>query len=98
MSDHTPTTEQVREVFTLAMVPSSGDQTVPEGEFDRWLAAHDREVQARALEAEANDIQAYTCAGNFNPDMCETCRVVEGLRHTDAHLRGTDALTTEETP
>lgn len=44
MSEYTPTTEQVR----MSFVTDDHDRyTDPGPEFDRWLAAHDREVAAR---------------------------------------------------
>jgi len=45
--EFTPTTDVVREWWTLHR-----DVTMREGraEFDRWLAAHDAEVAARAVE------------------------------------------------
>lgn len=47
MGDYTPTTEQVR----MSFVTDDHDRyTDPGPEFDRWLATHDREVAARALE------------------------------------------------
>lgn len=59
MSDeYTPTTEDVRDAYThgAALLPpyySDGFQAALAGrraEFDRWLAAHDREVAARAWD------------------------------------------------
>lgn len=53
MSEYTPTTKDVREVWIYAQ-----DITHDEGEdfhgaeFDRWLAAHDAEVQAQAVAEE----------------------------------------------
>jgi len=44
MSEYTPTTDDVRECWSEAY--QVGDR---EGAFDRWLAAHDREVAAKAL-------------------------------------------------
>lgn len=53
MSEYTPTTKDVREVWIYAQ-----DITHDEGEdfhgaeFDRWLAAHDAEVQAQVVAEE----------------------------------------------
>lgn len=53
MSEYTPTTKDVREVWIYAQ-----DITHDEGEdfhgaeFDRWLAAHDAEVQAGVVAEE----------------------------------------------
>lgn len=44
-AEYTPSTEQVRKPFFLA---GNADA------FDRWLAAHDAEVAARALRDAAN--------------------------------------------
>lgn len=59
MSDYTPTTEQVRRYWQyganawLAEHATDNDDG-PDGsigaEFDRWLAAHDRAVQAKAWD------------------------------------------------
>jgi len=48
MSDYTPTTEEIRNLVT-DWVDVGGVVDGPE--FDRWLAAHDREVAAKAVEA-----------------------------------------------
>ena len=58
MSDYTPTTEEVRCMYMLCasypakalpdrnLIPSK----IALKQFDRWLAAHDREIAARALD------------------------------------------------
>lgn len=43
--EYTPTTEDVREWYA-----DSVDRLGGEAEFDRWLAAHDRETAARAWD------------------------------------------------
>lgn len=64
MSEYTPTTKDVREVWIYAQ-----DITHDEGEdfhgaeFDRWLAAHDAEVRARAL------VQGFSEGVNFIDDQ-----------------------------
>lgn len=64
-----------------------------EGWREAWTAVPDilaavlPEVQARALEGAADSIQAETCAGNFNPDVCKTCQVVRDLRESAAAMR-----------
>jgi hypothetical protein len=56
--EYTPTTDEVREWTRVA-----GNEVAPwmEAEygeqFDRWLAAHDREVAAKALEDAAENIE-----------------------------------------
>jgi hypothetical protein len=44
-TEYTPTTDEIRE----ATVPGSY-QSWGKGYFDRWLAAHDREVAAKAWD------------------------------------------------
>ena len=48
MSEYTPTTAEVRGAWSAWYEPGD-DRWMPE-RFDRWLAAHDREVAAKALE------------------------------------------------
>ena len=46
-TEYTPTTEEVRKRYWLNDgEPSDPDEAL---EFDRWLAAHDREVAAKAI-------------------------------------------------
>ena len=53
MSENTPTTDEVRETYERARyylddMPEEGDSyRAGGGEFDRWLAAHDRELRER---------------------------------------------------
>lgn len=44
MTEYTPTTEEVREIYY-----ESGYKTTPE-QFDRWLAEHERKVKAEAWD------------------------------------------------
>ena len=66
-TDYTPTTDEVREAYPHASIlpPFYSPEHVPAvesklAEFDRWLAetlaAHDREVAAKALEDAADQI------------------------------------------
>jgi hypothetical protein len=52
--EYTPTTEQVARAYTVGMrqafIASAGEH---DAEFTRWLAAHDREVAAKALREAA---------------------------------------------
>lgn len=48
VSEYTPDTETVREQYTREQPPHIGTVTEKSAEFDRWLAAHGREVAARA--------------------------------------------------
>lgn len=54
MAEYIPTTEDIRTDWMAARHNGGG---IPwddaEAEFDAWLAEHDREVQARALEEAA---------------------------------------------
>lgn len=45
------------------------------------------DAMAKVLEREAESLIQETCAGHYNPNACETCRVVESLRDTAAHIR-----------
>ena len=57
MSDYTPTTEDVRDKFkrscTRQFRKAYGEA------FDRWLAAHDAEVTAKALERGVDELGVY---------------------------------------
>ena len=54
MSDYTPATEQVANVYATAWNDATDPADVPEvmrharAEFDRWLAEHDRQTAERA--------------------------------------------------
>lgn len=72
MADHTPTTDHVRKLYTLAYAwrgyddvdagesDLSSNRHDQRAEFDRWLAAHDaeiaREAEARALREAADQL------------------------------------------
>ncbi|ANJ26801.1 hypothetical protein [Agromyces aureus] len=51
-TEYTPTTEEIREAWVIVDEPDTGSAPplwiAPE--FDRWLAEHDAEVAAKALE------------------------------------------------
>lgn len=51
MSDYTPTTEEVAEIYF-----QSGYKTTPE-QFYRWLAEHDREVKADVYDEALQDAE-----------------------------------------
>ena len=56
MTDYTPTTEQVRNGWI-----DNGTHEERDGaEFDRWLAAHDAQVAAKALRDAADALDALT--------------------------------------
>lgn len=57
MSDYTPTTDEVREDFAYPWEGFKQDREGRLAAFDRWLADHDREAAARALEEAADDWQ-----------------------------------------
>ena len=50
-SDYTPTTEEVRKIYVVAIAERDNwlKPTVTKF-FDRWLAEHDREVKAQAID------------------------------------------------
>ena len=92
-TDYTPTTEQVRSHYVF----DQGDVWRRErGEaFDRWLAetlaAHDREVAAKALEDAAEDFRVNTWADIFRgvgtKSIGAAHRMGEWLRARAAALR-----------
>lgn len=61
MSDYTPTTEEVREDYAIGRneVIGAGWYSLHRAEFDRWLAAHDAEVTAKALERGVDELGVY---------------------------------------
>lgn len=63
MSEHTPTTDEVRAMYGADEfgVPAPLGQPVPD--FDRWLAGHDRKVAARAFEDAADFLLTDPTAG-----------------------------------
>ncbi len=59
-NDYTPTTEQVQIMFVGRHEKFYGPlEKMRRGQFDRWLAAHDAEVAAKALEEAARNVQDY---------------------------------------
>ena len=77
MSEYTPTTEEIREYVEVGD-PKPWESPSPEvdererrrGEaFDRWLAAHDREVAAKALRdaAERYNAETHPESDSWNP-------------------------------
>lgn len=63
-TEYTPTTAEIREYVEVGGEPRPWEPVTEESDaldarraaaFDRWLAAHDREVAAKALEDAAND-------------------------------------------
>ena len=65
MSDYTPTTEEVRRDYVACksspQASMADDDLIPiyvsRNRFDRWLAAHDREVAAKALRGFVEQLQ-----------------------------------------
>lgn len=84
MSDYTPTTEQVRDEYVYGQLGRATSSRVTEeslgGEFDRWLAKHDAEVAARALEAAADEFHARLPDGTGNGRVYNSWRVAAMLR------------------
>ena len=58
MSDYTPTTEEVRSRFARIMRSDGtpAQSVTRQTGFDRWLAAHDREVTAKAFREAASEV------------------------------------------
>lgn len=72
--DYAPTTEDVADAYRRARIHLDGtgevfDGSVPwrPGEFDAWLAAHDRQVAERAGERIAAECEAHVPAGRLGP-------------------------------
>ena len=59
MTNHTPTTEQVRQAYAVAHETTGA--SMDECEFDRWLAAHNRKIAAEALRDAAGDMHRSWC-------------------------------------
>lgn len=55
---YTPTTEEMREWYVRRDRTGRSSRKEYELEFDAWLAQHDREVRAQALEDVADAIDA----------------------------------------
>ena len=59
MSEYTPTTDQVRQIYTqmYELAACVGERPFGgAGSFDRWLAEHDQKVAAKTLMDAAKDI------------------------------------------
>jgi hypothetical protein len=54
--EYTPTTDEVRDRASAQAGYTSGMVEAMTAEFDRWLAAHDAEVAAKALRALADNL------------------------------------------
>jgi len=64
MADITPTTEAVRNAWCLNAIRGraldfDADRREYREEFDRWLAAHDRDVAAAAWRRGASDVDDF---------------------------------------
>jgi hypothetical protein len=81
MSDiYTPTTEEVRDQFSRAYW--SQDIEAWAAEFDRWLAAHDKEVlEKAAADSKAAQDDAYVCGR----DDEKAWAALRALRHINAN-------------
>lgn len=68
MSEHTPTKYEVLEAWvahTSHDQPTAYDLVEAYESFNRWLAAHDRQVQAEALRDAAADYRSGQLTGVF---------------------------------
>lgn len=87
MSDYTPTTGEVRDMWSW-MREDNSDLPMSEGvaEFDRWLAAHDAAVRADEREKAAQVLIDACLADNqpYEEGLCGHCMVVA------AAVRGID--------
>lgn len=57
MSEYIPNTKVVRTNYVMNMLRVGWEDIDPYSAFDRWLAKHDREVEAKALRDAAQDSQ-----------------------------------------
>lgn len=83
MTEYTPTTEEVREIYAVIegedeyghpyQTAAQKDEGV--AEFDRWLAARDAEVAARTLE---EAITGLLSEGWFSPSIEALLKAVKG--------------------
>lgn len=66
MTEYTPVLEEVRDRYQDGRIwdgpayDDENDMDAPRREFDRWLAAHDAEVAAKALEDAADEAETAT--------------------------------------
>lgn len=85
---YTPDTEDVRENYELAAIDLCDGRCRKRGhadEFDRWLAAHDAEVAAKALEEAGH---AFTHSGKIGGGALFARREVQAvLRKRSAEIR-----------
>ena len=58
MTDQTPSTEDVRWKYRCMRVKDGAKDIAAQTEFDAWLAAHDREVAAKALRDAVDELAA----------------------------------------
>lgn len=63
MTDQTPSTEDVRWKYRCMRVKDGAKDIAAQTEFDAWLAAHDREVAAKALYDARDDWRKGGWAG-----------------------------------
>lgn len=68
MNDYTPTTDEVREDFAYPWDGFKQDREGRLAAFDRWIAAHDREVAAQALREVADYQGPADEAAHFTPE------------------------------
>jgi len=87
MSEYTPRTESVRDAYCHAQQEILGERGHPaherfHAEFDRWLAEHDAQVKAKALEDVAT--KRWVCevqsSGYHNGATCSPDDPHEGWR------------------
>ena len=81
MSDYTPTTGHVQDAYChvqQGVMGERGDAAHEKfhAEFDRWLAAHDAEVAAKALEEAASAWQVSGWAHDLPEKGAERAQVI----------------------
>ena len=85
---YTPTTEEVREVYRGCLVQTDTniysfvDEAQADGEFDRWLAEHDRVVIAKAFHEWADfQIDSLRVAPTTDEDYEEAKRYADAAKY-----------------
>ena len=69
MSDYTPTTEDVRRLWVYGFGMAKSEPRIENEAFDRWLAQHDAEVAAKALDAIWSELAASSAIHTLDAAM-----------------------------
>ena len=83
MSDYTPDTDVIRQAVTFERNRVGEPRTIKVEAFERWLAAHDAEVAATAMEHAAEWLVNGENAGIIAyPDLIDRAGLIDA--HEDA--------------